>query len=86
MSKKASPRNKAAPAPNLRTLVDDYAQRGFRITLANGMENAVPRDERHFPDGIHPSGGGGYAGIAGVWLSAIEHVTVQPSASKVAAH
>ena len=73
-----------APAPNLKTLVDSYAQRGFRITLADGMENAVPRDTRHFPDGIHPSGTGGYAGIAGVWLNAIQHVTVQPSASKVA--
>jgi lysophospholipase L1-like esterase len=73
-----------APAPNLKTLVDDYAQRGFRITLASGMEYAVPRDARHFPDGIHPSGDGGYAGIAGVWLSAIAHVTAPASGSKVA--
>ena len=72
-------------APNLKALVDDYAQRGFRITLAGGMERAVPRDARHFPDGIHPSGDGGYDDVAQVWLEAIERVTAPPSASKVAA-
>ena len=70
--------------PNLKTLVDEYAQRGFRISLASGMERAVPRDARHFPDGIHPSGDSGYTDIAGVWLGAIERVTAPPSASKVA--
>jgi lysophospholipase L1-like esterase len=57
---------------NLRTLVDAYAARGFRIVLAPRMDAAVPRDKLHFPDGIHPSGPGAYDAMARVWLAAIE--------------
>jgi hypothetical protein len=39
------------------------------------MVTAVPRDAKHFPDGIHPSGDQGYAEIANVWLTAIERLT-----------
>lgn len=64
---------------NLRTLVASYAARGFHITFAPAMSSAVRRDARHFPDGIHPAvGEGGYASIAGVWLSAIQTITAPP--------
>jgi lysophospholipase L1-like esterase len=69
------------PARNLASLVAAYAQRGYRITLATEMADAVPRDALHFPDGIHPGGGGGYAAIAGAWLDAIQLVTVPLSAA-----
>jgi hypothetical protein len=39
------------------------------------MDAAVPRDRTHFPDGIHPSGPGGYRAMADVWMRAIESVT-----------
>jgi len=66
---------------NLRTLVARYAARGFHIVYASGMETAVPRDEVHFPDGIHPCGPGGYAAVARVWLRAIEDETAAPNQS-----
>jgi lysophospholipase L1-like esterase len=62
----------AAEPRNLQTVVADFAARGFDIEVATGMLGAVPRDKAHFPDGIHPSGSGGYDAIARVWLSAIE--------------
>jgi lysophospholipase L1-like esterase len=58
---------------NLRTVASDFAARGFDIELATGMSDAVPRDKAHFPDGIHPSGSGGYDAMARVWLAAIEN-------------
>jgi lysophospholipase L1-like esterase len=58
---------------NLRTVVAEFAARGFDIEVATGMLGAVPRDKEHFPDGIHPSGPGGYDAIARVWLAAIEN-------------
>jgi lysophospholipase L1-like esterase len=58
---------------NLRTVAAEFAARGFDIELATGMSGAVPRDKEHFPDGIHPSGAGGYDAMAHVWLEAIEH-------------
>jgi lysophospholipase L1-like esterase len=58
---------------NLRTVAAEFAARGFDIELAPGMSAAVPRDKEHFPDGIHPSGDGGYDAIARVWLEAIEN-------------
>ncbi len=64
-----------APAPSLKSIVTAYANRGMHVTLASAMATAVPRDSAHFPDGIHPCGAGGYAAIAGVWLSAIESIT-----------
>ena len=73
-----------ASGPNIRALVDSYAQRGYHVAFAPGMENAVPRDHEHFPDGIHPCGPGGYAAIANVWFSAIQRLT-QPQQSDVAA-
>jgi lysophospholipase L1-like esterase len=60
---------------SLKTIVDSYVQRGYRVSLAAGMATAVPRDAAHFPDGIHPSGTGGYALVADVWLHAIEDIT-----------
>jgi lysophospholipase L1-like esterase len=68
---------------SLKTLVDGYARRGYRVTLAAAMATAVPRDVEHFPDGIHPSGPGGYAAIADVWLHAIEDLS-RPEQSSVA--
>lgn len=70
--------------PNLKTVVAKYRGLGFNIELASRMDAAVPRDRAHFPDGIHPSGGGGYAAIARVWMHAIEDETV-PSTARVAA-
>ena len=61
--------------PNLKTLVAAYGQRGFHIELADGMGDAVPRDKDHFPDGIHPTGDGGYDDVARVWVQALENVT-----------
>jgi lysophospholipase L1-like esterase len=58
---------------NLRTVANEFAARGFDIELATGMSDAVPRDKAHFPDGIHPSGPGGYDAMARVWLAAIEN-------------
>ncbi len=52
-------------------LVAEYRARGFRIEDADGMSDSVPRDRAHFPDGIHPSGGDGYAMIAATWYRAI---------------
>jgi lysophospholipase L1-like esterase len=60
---------------SLKTIVDSYVQRGYRVSLASAMATAVPRDLAHFPDGIHPSGTGGYAAVADVWLHAIEDIT-----------
>ncbi len=62
--------------PNLRTLVAKYRKLGFSIALASRMDAAVSRDREHFPDGIHPSGAGGYAAMAQVWLRAIEDQTL----------
>jgi hypothetical protein len=59
-------------APNVSTLVAAYRARGFHISFAPGMSDAVPRDGLHFPDGIHPSGPGGYSAVARVWVEAIE--------------
>lgn len=70
--------------PNLKTVVAKYRTLGFNIELASRMDAAVPRDREHFPDGIHPSGAGGYAAIARVWMHAIEDETV-PSTARVAA-
>jgi len=67
----------------LAPIVAAYAKRGDRITLADGMESSVPRDRAHFPDGIHPSGSGGYADVAHIWLRAIEQVTNAQTATSV---
>ena len=74
----------ANDGPNLRTLVAAYAARGFHIELAEGMGNAVPRDRYHFPDGIHPTGPGGYDDIAHVWMQALEKVTAGDARDTVA--
>jgi lysophospholipase L1-like esterase len=70
---------------SLKSIVDAYAQRGYRVSLAPEMTTAVPRDAAHFPDGIHPSGPGGYSAVAGVWLHAIEGITQPAAATDVAA-
>ncbi len=57
---------------SVRTVVAEYRARGFNIAFAPGMSDAVPRDEAHFPDGIHPSGPGGYDAVARVWMQALE--------------
>ena len=69
---------------SLKPIVERYAKRGERITFAPSMQRAVPRDAAHFPDGIHPSGDGGYAEVANAWLHAIEQVTAAPPASPIA--
>lgn len=61
----------------IRPIVASYAIRGARITLANAMADAVPRDSTHFPDTIHPSGGDGYGDVARAWLGALEQVSGQ---------
>ncbi len=61
----------------LKALVEDFDQRGYRVSFAGAMATAVPRDDAHFPDGIHPCGAGGYAAIADVWLHSIEAITQQ---------
>lgn len=68
----------------LAQIVDGYAKHGERISLATGMQGAVPRDSAHFPDGIHPSADGGYADIARVWFHAIEQATGSQTAGAVA--
>lgn len=69
---------------NLQPIVAAYAKRGYHITLATGMQNAVPRDAAHFPDGIHPSADGGYADIARVWLQAFKQVSAASKSVPVA--
>jgi lysophospholipase L1-like esterase len=68
----------------LPSIVASFAKRGDRITLASEMQTAVPRDRAHFPDGIHPSGDGGYGDIARVWMQAIEQVTAASPVAPVA--
>jgi lysophospholipase L1-like esterase len=68
----------------LKPIVTRYAKRGDRITLATEMEKAVPRDAAHFPDGIHPSGAGGYVDVAHAWMQAIEQVTAASPATPIA--
>jgi lysophospholipase L1-like esterase len=63
-------------APSLRSLVARYRTAGYDVSFAPGMSAAVPRDGEHFPDGIHPTGAGGYAAIARVWMRAIESETL----------
>ena len=65
-------------------LVERYARRGFRIAFVAGMSDAVPRDEEHFPDGIHPSGGGSYEAMARIWARAIAAETAFPTHDTVA--
>ena len=60
---------------NLASLVHSYSARGFQVSLARAMADAVPRDRDHFPDGIHPCGAGGYAAMATAWYNAISAVT-----------
>lgn len=69
---------------SLATLVRKYRGLGFDIVLAPRMDAAVPRDRDHFPDGIHPSGDGGYAAVARVWMSAIAAQTQPPASGNVA--
>jgi lysophospholipase L1-like esterase len=58
--------------PSLAGLVKQYAAKGFAITYAGDMYDAVPRDRVHFPDGIHPANGAnGYDAIAQAWYRAI---------------
>ena len=50
--------------------VSRYHARGYHIEQALGMSASVPRGPDYFPDGIHPSGGDGYALIGGVFYRA----------------
>jgi lysophospholipase L1-like esterase len=67
--------------PSLAGLVTLYAAHGYAISFASGLLHAVPRDQAHFPDGIHPvDGPQGYDAIARVWFDSIQgvlHETVQ---------
>jgi lysophospholipase L1-like esterase len=59
--------------PSLASVVASYRGRGFAISYASGLMNALPRDAQHFPDGIHPvNGPDGYGAIARVWYQALE--------------
>lgn len=77
--------------PSLAALVTRYAARGYAISYAGGLLNAIPRDLAHFPDGIHPvEGPSGYDAMARVWFSSIEdavrsddQVASQPKKSKL---
>jgi lysophospholipase L1-like esterase len=80
----ATPACPADGSASLATLVEKYRKLGFDIVLAPRMDAAVPRDRQHFPDGIHPSGDGGYAAVARVWMSAIAAETRQPESGNVA--
>jgi hypothetical protein len=65
-------------AQSVASLVKLYQTKGYRIAMAAGMEQAVPRNKAYFPDGIHPSGRDGYSRIANVWyrsLADILHAT-----------
>ena len=73
-----------ADTENLATLVRDYSSRGFQISLARAMAGAVPRDRDHFPDGIHPTGDGGYAAVASAWYQAISALTQAASDAALA--
>lgn len=68
---------------SMANLVERYAQHGYNVTLATEMSDAVAADPQHFPDGIHPSGAGGYRAIAQAWCDAILAIT-QPVAPPVA--
>jgi lysophospholipase L1-like esterase len=58
--------------PSLAELVRKYSAKGYAIDYAMDLMNAVPRDDEHFPDGIHPANGtGGYDAIARVWYRAL---------------
>lgn len=57
--------------PSLRTLAARWAADGYAVAFVPAMETAVPRDARHFPDKIHPTGGDGYAQVARAWFDAI---------------
>jgi lysophospholipase L1-like esterase len=59
--------------PSLAGLADEYAAKGFAISYVPQFRDALPRDTRHFPDGIHPAAGpDGYDAIAKIWLHAID--------------
>ena len=53
-----------------RTIVARYRRLGYRITMADGMDAAVPRTAQFFPDGIHPVTDG-YDLMAAVWFKAV---------------
>jgi lysophospholipase L1-like esterase len=59
---------------SIASLVKQYQSQGYNITLADGMERAVPRNVDYFPDGLHPSGLDGYDRIADVWYRSIIQV------------
>lgn len=61
----------APSPPSLRTLAAKWAADGYAIAFVPAMENAVPRDGEHFPDGLHPTGGSGYGEVARVWFDAL---------------
>jgi lysophospholipase L1-like esterase len=66
--------------PSLAGLVRAYSAKGYAIDYASDLMNAIPRDEKHFPDGIHPANGtGGYDAIARIWYRALtKNVFVAP--------
>ena len=66
----------AAFANDARTIVARYRGRGYRIEMADGMDAAVPRTARFFPDGIHPATQG-YDMMAAVWFKALGTALVE---------
>jgi lysophospholipase L1-like esterase len=68
----------------VRSVVARYAQLHYHVMYASQMASAVPRDLAHFPDGLHPSGEGGYADIAGVWLTAFKSLSTNLTTDPIA--
>ena len=59
--------------PSLAGLVSKYSREGRAISYAPGFFGVLPRDLKHFPDGIHPiAGPQGYDALAHLWYEAIE--------------
>lgn len=83
-SPRVSAENIARFDDGLVPIVAAYAKLGHKISLAGSMQSAVPRDIAHFPDGIHPSGSGGYDDVAHVWLQALEQVSDTRPAAPIA--
>lgn len=68
--------------PSLAALVAAYAARGYAISYAPEFLRALPRDTRHFPDGIHPADGpDGYDLMARLWFDAISEAVPLRSVS-----
>jgi lysophospholipase L1-like esterase len=72
--------------PSLKGLAAKYAAKGFAITYASDLYHALPRDLRHFPDGIHPAPGAlGYDALAAGWFRALDDAIALDAARRTPA-